>query len=276
LGIGGIGFPNQDYEATLTRLVDYFKEDPSVFAVVLTGSLARGKAVEGSCIDVFVFLPIERLRCLASTIDSRIKAYSRLGGRIVYYEGDVEGGIEFGDVRVDLGFTGGVFTCKHENSFDITRDDLETTVGNLLVYSVLLYEKGERFQLLKHEYLPYYSDALRRIRLNGTAEEFGYKIWKTRWLAERGEFLAALDSLLEARRIFLQHLFIKERKYPIDYVKWLGEQCSRVLGMPGLYHEIVQVVDGIKLTERGVLEKSALLERLFARYGFGGRISSTK
>jgi len=268
LGIPNLSFPRPKYKATLTSLVDYFSKHPGVYAVVLTGSLARGKAVKGSCIDLFIFLDKKHLSLLASTITSRIEAYARLGGLICYYEGKVEGGIEFGDVRVDVGFTDGSFNYKHENSFDITRDDFETTVGNLLVYSIPLYQKGKQFQWLKQKYLPFYDDALRKIRLKGTAEEFGYKIWKTRWLAERGEYFAALDALLEAQRIFLQHLFIKERKYPIDYVKWLHEQCSQILSMPQLYQELNQTVNKIELTKKGISEKSDLLEKLFKRYGF--------
>jgi hypothetical protein len=248
-------------------LVDYFSRYPGVYAIVLTGSLARGKAVKGSCIDLFIFLRAEHLRLLASTINSRIEAYSRFGGQIVYYEGEVEGGIEFGEVRVDVGFTDGRFNRKHENSFDITRDNFETTIGNLLVYSVPLYQKDTQFQQLKQKYLPFYDDALREIRLKGTVEEFDYKIWKTKWLAERGEPFAALDALLEAQRIFLQHLFIQQRKYPIDYVKWLREQCTQILAMPKLYQDITMIVDRIKLTKNGIFEKSNLLEELFTRYG---------
>ncbi|HKZ93707.1 MAG TPA: nucleotidyltransferase domain-containing protein [Candidatus Bathyarchaeia archaeon] len=276
MDISNLSFPHQNYKTTLTKFVNYFKEYPGVYAIVLTGSLARGRAVKGSCIDLFVFLPKKHLKFLASTINSRIEAYSRLGGQIAYYEGEVEGGVEFGDVRVDVGFTDGSFNYKHKNSFDITRDDFETTVGNLLVYSIPLYQKGKRFQWLKRKYLPFYNDALRRIRLKGTAEEFDYKTWKTKWLAERGEYFAALDALLEAQRIFLQHLFIKERKYPIDYVKWLHEQFSEILSMPELYRELTQIVDRIELTKNGIFEKSNLLEKLFKRYGFYGKSSSTK
>jgi len=276
LNISNMSFPHHNYKTTLTKFVNYFKDYPGVYAIVLTGSLARGKAVKGSCIDLFIFLPTKRLRSLASTINSRIEAYSRLGGQIAYYEGEVEGGIEFGDVRVDVCFTDGRFNPRREHSFDITRDDFETTVGNLLVYSVPLYQKGTKFQRLKQKYLPFYDDALREIRLKGTAEEFEYKIWKTRWLAERGEYLAALDALLEAHRIFLQHLFIKQRKYPIDYVKWLREQCIRILAMPELYQDITSIAGGIKLTKNGIFEKSNLLETLFVRYKFNGESSSTK
>lgn len=273
LNIPSLNFPLKNYKTALTKFVNYFKDYSGVYAIVLTGSLARGKAVKGSCIDLFIFLPTKHLKLLSSTINSRIKAYSRLGGQIAYYEGEVEGGIEFGDVRVDVGFTDGSFNCKRKNSFDITRDNFETRVGNLLVYSILLDQKGNRFQSLRRKYLPFYDNALRKIRLKGTAEEFDYKIWKSRWLAERGEYFAALDAVLEAQRIFLQHLFIKERKYPIDYVKWLSEQFSEILSMPKLYQELSQTVNRIELTENGISEKSDLLEKLFARYGFESKPS---
>lgn len=276
MNIPNMRFPHQSYKTILTSFVDYFKGYPGVYAIALTGSLARGKAVRGSCIDLFVFLSTKHLKSLASTISSRIEAYSRLGGQIAYYEGDVEGGIELGDVRVDVGFTDGNFNYKHENSFDITRDEFETTVGNLLVYSIVLYQKGKQFQLLKQKYLPFYDDALREIRLKRTAQEFDYKMWKTRWLAERKEYFAALDALLEAQRIFIQHLFIKERKYPIDYVKWLREQCLQILAMPELYQELIRIADRIELTKNGIFEKSHLLEKLFMHYGFHGKSYSTK
>jgi predicted nucleotidyltransferase len=266
MSIPDLSFPNQDYKMILTRLVEYFMNYPGVYAIVLIGSVARGKAVEGSCIDLFVFLHKKHLKLLASTIASRIKAYSLLNGQICYYNGDVEGGIEFGSIRVDLGFTDGDFKAYSENSFDMTRDEFETTVGNLLAYSIPLYQKGKKFQSLKQKYLPFYNDRLRNARLKGTAEEFSYKIWKTRWLAKRGEYFSALEALLEAQQIFLQHLFIKERKYPIDYTKWLKDQCSEILAVPELYQELLSIINEIELTENCIVQKSKMLEKLFRRY----------
>lgn len=264
--IPDLGFPHQDYKIILTRLVGYFRNHPGVYAIALIGSLARGKAVEGSCIDLAVFLHKKHLDNLAATIASRTEAYSRLNGQICYYNGEVEGGIEFGKIRVDLGFTDGNFKGYSKNSFDITRDEFETTIGNLLVYSIPLYQKGKKFQQLKRKYLPFYDERLRSARLKGTAEEFSYKIWKTRWLAGRGEYLAALEVLVESQRIFLQHLFIKKRKYPIDYVKWLKDQCTEILAVPELYQELLSIINGIELTKDCIVEKSDKLEKLFRRY----------
>lgn len=246
-------------------MVRYFEVFPGVFAIVLVGSLARGKAIKGSCIDIGVFLEKEQFDRLASGLRTRAKAYSRLGGEICYYRGQVEGGIMFGDVRVDLDFTRGEFCPGHE-PFDMARDEFETTIGNLLVYCMLLFQKGNKYQRLRSKYLPFYSDALRQERLDGTNSEFNYKTWKTRWLADRGEYLAAFETLLEAQRIFLQHLFIKERKYPIDYVKWLKEQCETILGMPELYPKLADIIEGIKLNKAGITKKIAMLEQMMQQH----------
>jgi hypothetical protein len=157
-------------------------------------------------------------------------------------------------------------SIRSENSFDITRDEFETTIGNLFVHSVTLYEKGDHYQKLKQRYLPFYNDKLRKIRLAGTRKELAYKIWKTKWLAERCEYLSSLEALLEAQRIFLQHLFIKRRRYPIDYSKWIKEQCSRVLQMPDLYQELASIVNGVELTEKSLTKKADTLEKLFVKY----------
>ena len=266
MNLPNLKYPSDNYEDILSRMVKYFQKYRGVYAIVLTGSLARGKAVKGSCIDLFIFLEKAQLKALASTTRSRADAYSRLGGQICYYQNELEGGIEFGEVRVDVNFTDGKFTPSHSNSYDITRDEFETTIGNLFVYSVALYEKGQKYHRIRQKYLPFYGDDLRRARLAGTSEEFQYKIWKTRWLAERGEYFAAVDSLLEAHRIFLQHLFIKERKYPIDYVKWIKEQCSEILRMPNLYQELVSVIDGIELKQETIVRKSRLLEKMLSKY----------
>ncbi|NIO38120.1 hypothetical protein GTO27_10525, partial [Candidatus Bathyarchaeota archaeon] len=254
--ISGLKYPHEGYRKVLTGLSGYFTEYAGVYAVVLIGSLARGRAVEGSCIDVCIFLHKEQFDSLSSTIQSRKEAYSDLKGKILYHNGQLEGGVIFDDVRVDLVFTDGSFKAYIENSFDITRDEFETTIGNLFVYGVPLYEEGGRYQQLRRRYLPYYPEDLRKARLEGTAEEFRFKIWKARWLAERDQFFAALDALLEAKRIFLQHLFIKERKYPIDYTKWLKEQLLQILKKPSLYEELVMCVEEIELRKRSLCEKS--------------------
>jgi hypothetical protein len=266
LNLPSLKYPSDEYKDIMSRIVEYFQKQRGVYAIVVTGSLARGKAVKGSCIDLFIFFEKAQLKALASTTRSRADDYSRFGGQICYYQNELEGGIEFGEVRVDVGFTDGKFAPSHSNSYDITRDEFETTIGNLFVYSVPLYEKSQKYRRIRQKYLPFYNDELRRTRLAGTSEEFQYKIWKTRWLAERGEYFAAVDSLLEAHRIFLQHLFIRERKYPVDYVKWIKEQCSEILGMPSLYQELVSVIDGIELNQETIVRKSRLLAKMFCKY----------
>jgi len=258
--------PTQSYNIVLNKIVKYYVTYPRVFAVVLIGSLARGKAAPGSCMDFAIFLHHEEFTKLASKLTSRTNAYSRLGGEICFYSGDLEGGVQFGDVRVDLVFTDGRFR-NGRNPFDMVNDEFEATIGNLLVYGVPLFTKGNNYQHLRSEYLPFYGENLRQKRLDGTSSEFNYKVWKTRWLASRGEYFAAFDTLLETTRIFLQHLFVKERKYPIDYCKWLKEQCESILAMPELYPKLVAIIEDTKLSKTGIEKKAAMLEQLMQQYG---------
>ena len=261
-----IRYPTQNYGIALNKTVKYYRVYPHVFAVVLIGSLARGKATLGSCIDLAIFLQGEEFKKLAYRLNDRAKAYSRLGGRICFYSGDVEGGVQFDDIRVDLVFTDGRFR-KGRNPFDMVKDEFETTIGNLFVYGVPLFTKGNKYQSLRSKYLPFYGEDLRQKRLDGTSNEFNYKVWKIRWLASRGEYIAAFHTLLETTRIFLQHLFIKQREYPIDYSKWLREQCESVLAMPGLYPKLAALIQDTKLTKSGIEKKVAMLERLMQQYG---------
>jgi predicted nucleotidyltransferase len=83
LSIPRLSFPNENYRTVLTRLVEYFREYHGVHAIVLTGSLARGKAVKGSCIDLFVFLRTKHLNLLASTINSRTRRILAWAGKSV-------------------------------------------------------------------------------------------------------------------------------------------------------------------------------------------------
>jgi len=263
-----LSYPNQNYKKVLAKMVNYFRAYDGVYAIVLTGSMARAKAVEGSCIDLCIFLDSKQFNALSSerALHSRIKTYSQLKGEICYYEGKVEGGVIIEGIRVDIGFTNAQFNPKSQNSFDITRDEFETTIGNLFTYSVVLYEKDEQYQQQKKKYLPFYNNKLRNVRLEGTREEFNYKIWKTRWLAERDEYLASLGALLEAQRILLQHVFIKAKKYPIDYTKWVKEQCFQILHIPDLYQDIMSTINGLELTKEGLNEKANTLEQLILRY----------
>ncbi len=266
MGLSELKYPHKRYKSVLTGLLGFYRDYPGVYAIAVIGSLARDRAVKDSCIDLCIFLDKEQFDALPSTIQLRAEAYTQLNGEISYHVGQIEGGITFGDVRVDLIFTDGSFKAYRKNSFDIVRDEFETTIGNLFVYAALLYEKDRRYQDLREHYLPFYDDGLRNDRLKGTAGEFRFKIWKTRWLARRGLFFASLSSLLEAKRIFLQHLFIKEEKYPIDYTKWLKEQLGQILGMPHVYERLVACVSGLELEEDSLCMRSRMLEELFCEY----------
>jgi len=62
-------------------------------------------------------------------------------------------------------------------------------------------------------------------------------------------------------------VFIKQRKYPIDYCKWLKEQCASILAMPELYPKLAAIIEDTKLSKTGIDKKAVMLEQLMQQYG---------
>lgn len=52
----GAEYPTAEHEAASRAVTDSFSKVPDVEAVILTGSCARGKATEDSCLDIIVLL----------------------------------------------------------------------------------------------------------------------------------------------------------------------------------------------------------------------------
>ena len=95
MGIQDLKYPHEGYQKILKGLVEYFRGYPGVYAIALTGSLAPGRAVRGSCIDLYIFLRRKQFDALTSTVEKRAKAYSHLKGHVCWHANGVEGGIEF-------------------------------------------------------------------------------------------------------------------------------------------------------------------------------------
>jgi hypothetical protein len=77
--------------------------------------------------------------------------------------------------------------------------------------------------------------------------------------SQRGLFFQCLKRLHHALEETLQALFIKARRYPIAYDKWVEEQVSEILERPDLYTLFVQVVTLPQLDVQTFKEKTSLL-----------------
>lgn len=266
----------KNYEDVICKMTNYYASDPRVFAVVLFGSLARGQAVAGSSIDlaVFVYPEYSSIFFDAEETRKRIVDYTKMGGKPHYFWGETCGprlgketeyAVDFNDIRVDLMFRDDI--ARSRDQLGICMDQFELGVGNLFVYCVPLYKRDAIYDLLAKKYLPFYNEDIRKERLDATSKEFEYRIQKSRWMAEREELVNGLFTLQMSFRIFLQHLFIRRRKYPIHYRKWLAHQIVDILHEPDLHEKIKQLFTLREFSGDGLKIKSAFVYDMMAEFG---------
>ncbi len=146
----GARYPTFEHEQASRTVVDFFSKVPEVEDIVLTGSCARGKATNDSCLDIMVLLPQKALSRKRTVLKRHWNDF---------YEKD----IVFDHLRrvgeyshVDLDFVDGCFMPKPRD-WTSGPDDFELEIGNTLVYSVPLWERSGYFERLKAKWLPYYA-----------------------------------------------------------------------------------------------------------------------
>jgi len=254
-------YPTPQHERSAQAVADFFKPRPETSAVLLTCSCARGKATRDSCLDIAVLVPPDLpARALARLQRDWQSYYQR---EPVFMEQLQVGAFS----QVDLDFHRGIFKPEnHPHGWTSGADEFELEVGNLLAYSAPLWEKDTRFRDLKAQWLPYYSEDLRRERLDRVVKYCRNNLAHIPPYVARGLYFQAFKRLHNALEEFLQCLFIARRTYPIAYDKWVREQVVDILGLPGLYQQLVGLLEVKHLESDELTEKSALVEILIARF----------
>ena len=148
-------YPTQAHERAAAAIVEFFADRDETDAVLLVNSCARGKATPDSCLDIKVLVPEEADPAALDEAWRRhhdadpVFAALRQAGRFAVLHLDLEDG------RFDP-------ISPPEDEYP---DPFEIAIGNFLVYSVPLWERGDRLARLRRRWLPYYDEALRQERL---------------------------------------------------------------------------------------------------------------
>lgn len=246
-------YPTAEHQRAAEAVVDFYRSQPGVEAVLLVNSCARGRATPESCLDMAVLVP-------ASVSDAEMEAMDR-EGRVLFADR-----IEFKRLKQHGQFA--VLHFDHFNGRFVPSvwddgngpDGFELSPGNRLVYGVPLWEEGEHLARLKSDWLPYYDEDLRRQRLAMVKNACLADLEHIAWYVDRGLYFAAFDRLYRAFQEFLQALFIAHRVYPLAYNKWIREQVEGILERPDLYRQLPPLLQIGRLESRELIEKAGALK----------------
>lgn len=247
-------YPTEAHARAADAIVAFFADQPETEAVLLTNSCARGKATPDSCLDMQII--------------ARPSAREELEPRWEQFEAGSPEVLALGDagrwseLHLDVG--DGVFTPGEIAHAGV--DYLEISVGNLLAYSVPLFMRGDRFERLRSEWLPFYDDALRAQRLaDARCWALSY-LDRIPWFVERDLHFQAFDRLYRTLHYFLLGLHVSRRTYPISYDKWIREQVVENLGLPELYERLPHLFELRRFESDEVIGKAGDLRELVEAY----------
>lgn len=269
-------FPSPKYEGIVNKMVDYFKQDSHVFAGVLFGPLVYGHVVSDPSIDFGVFIYPDQIKKFfePEEMHKRITYFNEMGGKVhrswgIKHESSKiqkgEYAVDFNDIKVNLLYKGNI--VRLDDQLGIYFDKFELNIGNLFAHCILLYERDDTYKSLAKEYLPFYGEDIRRGRLEATKKDFDYRIHKAKSDSKRGLLFSSLFVLNLSFKHFLQHLFIKERKYPISYKEWIKYQIVDILHKPELYEKLTQLFTIERFSAEVLETKADFLHKLMEEYG---------
>jgi predicted nucleotidyltransferase len=252
-------YPTVQHEQAAERIVDFFAHQSDVQAVLLTCSCARGKATRDSCLDIAILVKPEVLVAKRHDLEQMWES--------VYLTDPIFQTLQaIGKYsHVDLEFVNGMFEPRYHD-WTTGPDEFELAIGNLLVYSVPLWEQGDYLSQLKSQWLPYYREELRRERLEMVHRYCLNNLHHIPGYIARGLYFQSFHRLWHAFGEFLQALFISRRIYPIAYYKWVREQIEEILELPSLYVTLSKLFEIRRFESDDIAQKAQILEGLLAEF----------
>ena len=197
-----IVFPTKTHQEGFEKAVQFLKNNRSVLAISLGGSVAREQGAYDSDLDINFYVRDW------NRVDRVKKEYKK------FYSHHLKPLLKRKDVG---GFFDITINERHLNPGPQPRhwtsgpDDFEINVGQSFVYVVLIDERKRAFSKAARKFLPYYSESLRKKRLK-EAVKFGLNnITHLKPFARRKLYDQLYKRLYDARKEFLQALFISKK-----------------------------------------------------------------
>ena len=252
-------YPTPEHQGAAEAIVEFFTTIPEIEAVCLICSCARGKASRDSCLDILALGKPETMSTAQADIQkvwdefyTTDPVFQKLAAVGKY-------------AHVDLEFSDGHFVPT-EHYWVGGPDEFELVIGNYLVYSVPLHQRGDYLDELKTQWLPYYNETLRHDRLLMVRKYCLNNLDHIPLYIDRGLHFQCFNRFYDAFREFLQALFIARRTYPIAYDKWIQEQIVDILGLPELYNQLLRLFEIRNFESHEILDKANILRDLLDEY----------
>jgi len=167
--------------------------------------------------------------------------------------------------HIALEFIDGAFE-EGEHCWTGGPDDFELEIGNFIVCSVPLFQRGTYFVELKSCWLPYYDETRRKKRLEMVKNYCLNNLDHVEGYVERKLYFQCFSRLYHAMGEFLQALFISRRIYPVSYDKWIYDQLVNLLKLPELYKEFVSLMEYKNFESEEHVMKAEKIRELLFRY----------
>jgi hypothetical protein len=255
-----IQYPTDQHAAGARAITDFFRGFDEVSAVLLTCSCARNKATKDSCLDIAILIEPSRQSRLADLGSAWRDFYSK---EPVFQ--DLKRAGKYSHVDLDI-VTGDFDPARYVHDWTTGPDAFELEIGNIVNYSRPLYENGNYFRSLRRKWLPYYSEDLRKERLELVLSFCTNNLDHIPIYAGRKLYFQAFERLYMAYKEFLQALFISKRRYPIAYDKWISEQIRDILILPDLYSKLVRLISVENIESDQIIDREKSLRGFISEY----------
>jgi len=159
LNMKEINFPTELHKKAVGIVTEFFERQKCVDTILLTNSIARGKATSDSDIDLTILVT-------KSSGNDEINYLENIWQRLFLSHqtlNQFRNSSQFAHIHLDI-INGNFRPQLWEDGGGI--DFFEVEIGNRLLYSKSLAGEGEYFLKLKSEWLPYYNDTLQKQRLS--------------------------------------------------------------------------------------------------------------
>ncbi len=252
-------YPTPAHQQAADAIVAFCSTQFEIEAVLLVNSCARGKATRDSCLDIVVLAQPDTLQARLAAWQNRWEQFEQTNAAIE----NLRHAGKYSVVHLD--FINGVL-APEERDEAAGPDSFELGIGNFLAYSVPLWQGSTYLAQLKHEWLPYYHEALRRQRLRMVRHYCLNNLHHIPLYLERELYFQSFDRLYNAYREFLQALFISRRTYPLAYNKWIREQIVDILNLPELYDRLPRLFEIQHFESPEIGAKAREVEQMLEQY----------